>query len=572
MDQDGSSSSVASDASPEDPRGTGNKVCWTDLDRDPPQDDVGGDGQLWEPVIEDDNNNGPTSVVARHKQRNKKSDNDNENSVTRHEVFNSRAEARSNRRIVTTSGVSKRHLNFCDLKRSEREREAMSPRERAGAKLRNRLSLKPNFFESDTDTDTDPNTLNRQYTIPPPQNDEIKFIFGVQAFFSLKFRDLIFWLFKTGFLNVMVVALIFYLFWVNLFTLIIYGVVTRSGAKGHECIDGWDYVGTDGGRSLNWELSFSLSWTSFSTVGFGTVSPAVLAGCYGLRYACAIEAFLGVLYAGFCGAIFFAKFSRLMGRAQVIFSSTLCIQYGNGVGGMKEESLNAKSILAKSKTAFPVLEFRVVNERANERGCEILDATISCLVCVYQASDEVTHDRLRGEDNSFTSNRRLSNEELEFDGTPDEKINLMRQKYHNLTLQTRHHPYFRRIWYLRHVLDATSPLLQREVRKKIKLCGQWPPNFNSHASVRASLVKFHDINVTLNGTSNLNASDVFAQYRYKLRDLHVGWQFAGMMYFHDEGENKKIKVDTSLIHDILPQAGGGQEPIDFGQGENEARK
>jgi len=499
-------------------------------------------------------------------------------------------------------------------------------------RAKRRFAIKAGYH----DNATDESVRNRQYTIPPPEDEGIRLFYGVRSFFAMRFIDLVFWKFKTSFLNVILVFLLIYLIFVNIFTLIIYGVVKQSERNGVECIGGWDYVGTEGGRSLNWELSFSLSWTSFSTVGFGTVSPDTLAGCYGIRYTCAIEAFLGVLYAGFCGAIFFAKFSRLMGRAQVKFSSTLCIQYGSAVRGRHEEGLlgtlrgqKDEGLIAKRqslderKVPFPVLEFRIVNMRANEKGCEILDATISCLSCINEGShpgstprrngtvDESvssTHHDMdantladeppkvnvaknmfqkmstrdifkrderypspssRGDSSAerypIPSSRRDSPSEQTFlfDDGVNEKINLMRQKYQNLDVQTRHHPYFRRVWYIRHQLDASSPLVDPGVKRRIRECGHWPWDLNDHNSVRESLIQFHTIVVTLNGTSNLNASDVFAQYKYKYRDIHVGWQFAGMMYFSSaRGKEKEMKVDTSLIHDILPQAGGGHEPIE----------
>ena len=41
-----------------------------------------------------------------------------------------------------------------------------------------------------------------------------------------------------------------------------------------------------------------------------------------------MEAFLGVLYAGFCGAILFGKVSRAQSRAQVLFSDPIVVRFG----------------------------------------------------------------------------------------------------------------------------------------------------------------------------------------------------------------------------------------------------
>ena len=77
---------------------------------------------------------------------------------------------------------------------------------------------------------------------------------------------------------------------INLFTAAIYEITDLHHNYGHgvNCTNGWDYDGSEGSAKLNWEIAFSLSWTSFSTVGFGTVSPAVNTGCFGLRYMCAL--------------------------------------------------------------------------------------------------------------------------------------------------------------------------------------------------------------------------------------------------------------------------------------------
>uniref|UniRef100_A0A7S4JJR4 Potassium channel domain-containing protein n=1 Tax=Odontella aurita TaxID=265563 RepID=A0A7S4JJR4_9STRA len=585
----------ASIGDPDDSSKKKKGVCSEELvtDRELPQDHASGEGKAREDEDEDVSANGPSAAVARHKQRSKKSETDNVHAVTNHTVFKSKQDARSLRFTVDSERrghvnsarkpiFSRRNLNFNELRRSKVEREAMGPLERAKLRIKRASTAAP------TESETERSINNRQYSIPPLEDEGKSLLFGFRVFFSMRFVDLMFWMFKTSFLNVIIVFLINYLVFINVFTAIIYGVVSQSNRAGVVCIDGWDYDGSGGGRGLNWEISFSLSWTSFSTVGFGTVSPDIVAHCYGLRYACAIEAFLGVIYAGFCGAIFYAKFSRLMGRAQVTFSSTICIQFGAGANKQQEECLSSSRPSKALESPFPVLEFRVVNMRANEKGCEILDATISCLGCVHVADSQqpVLSSPREG---SIKDNERPSSSVIRVAGSSDsdsirrdkqnsgsilcdditgvnEKIGLLKQKYLNLNLQTRHHPYFRRIWYLRHQLDAASPLVANEVKKRIRRCGHWPLELNDYDSVRASLVHFHDIIVTMNGTSNLTASDVFAQYRYKYRDLHVGWQFAGMMYFeHKRGQKeKKMKVDTALIHDILPQTGGGQEPIDIG--------
>jgi hypothetical protein len=55
-------------------------------------------------------------------------------------------------------------------------------------------------------------------------------------------------------------------------------------------------------------------------------------------------------------------------------------------------------------------------------------------------------------------------------------------------------------------------------------------------------------------------------HTYTLEDIYIGWTFALLGYMTKKSEGKeetepKIKVDLGLIHDILPQTGGGSEPL-----------
>jgi len=72
---------------------------------------------------------------------------------------------------------------------------------------------------------------------------------------------------------------------------------------------------------------------------------------------------------------------------------------------------------------------------------------------------------------------------------------------------------------------------------------------------------------------------VFAQKIYSMEDVYVGWQFGQIFYQKDRkwlhrllrsakkkaeegiGNDNIFVLDKELIHDILPQQGGGHEPI-----------
>lgn len=89
--------------------------------------------------------------------------------------------------------------------------------------------------------------------------------------------------------------------------------------------------------------AFALSWTTFTTVGYGMIYTAVGGNfqpngkggkletepheCSWVVMLCTVEAFLGLLYAGMCAAILFGKVNRVQSHANIMFSNSVCLQY-----------------------------------------------------------------------------------------------------------------------------------------------------------------------------------------------------------------------------------------------------
>jgi hypothetical protein len=65
-------------------------------------------------------------------------------------------------------------------------------------------------------------------------------------------------------------ALVFYFVWVGLYAFLIYTITRAHLRVGDECVSDWPHNGDFGDQ---FETAFSLSWRTFSTVGYGTVSP-----------------------------------------------------------------------------------------------------------------------------------------------------------------------------------------------------------------------------------------------------------------------------------------------------------
>eukprot|EP00804_Cyclotella_cryptica_P010372 CCRYP_012260-RA/>CCRYP_012260-RA protein AED:0.11 eAED:0.11 QI:278/1/1/1/0.8/0.5/6/2287/335 len=143
------------------------------------------------------------------------------------------------------------------------------------------------------------------------------------------------WTFHVGFTAVFLTFLIIY-FSITIF----FGVLLlAAGIAQPECITtGGAHFGTNPYTLFN--DAFHLSWTTFTTVGYGngytsTANDLVSAGdgttkaqeCSGVVFLCNSAAFIGLLYAGMCGAILFGKVNRVQSHAKLIFSNAVCLQY-----------------------------------------------------------------------------------------------------------------------------------------------------------------------------------------------------------------------------------------------------
>ena len=130
--------------------------------------------------------------------------------------------------------------------------------------------------------------------------------------------------------------------------------------------------------------------------------------------------------------------------------------------------------------------------------------------------------------------------------------------FSKLLIEASEHPYFRRVWLARHILDETSPLLGPRARRLVKRnAGYWPASLNSYESIKNN-IQFNQILVSLVGISNISGSEVYAQKVYERVDCVVGYQFVNVLY---RGSDNSLKVDLDLLNDVREQNGGGGEPL-----------
>lgn len=360
--------------------------------------------------------------------------------------------------------------------------------------------------------------------------------------------------------------------------------------------------------------------------------------CTGVTILLSLEAYLGMLYAAFSGAIFMAKVARVQCHAHVEFSDPIVIRYGNGVydAADRPDGEDAHQI------PCPVLEFRLVNLMSVIPGGELIDASINIVasVDVDQAADLIgkgpkrrkrgknkkgatrrtipqVRRRLRSMENPLVQDAgneastsgsssspnsfvasfkpdyseaggfaettesdisqmiRISSERYEksrqqvFDEDPTGHL-VPRRTFAKLEVETPDHPFFKRSWLVRHVLDELSPLLCPHARQMVvKNNGFWPPELNSYEGVR-SAVLFDQILVSLSGTSNADANSVYAQHIYEFCDVNVGYTFVNVL-FRDKNDGT-LYVDHRLVNDVVEQDGGGGEPLATREGYNTGRE
>ena len=326
---------------------------------------------------------------------------------------------------------------------------------------------------------------------------------------------------------------------------------------------------------------------------------------------CSLESFIGVLYSGFCGAILFGKVLRIQSHAQVIFSDPIVIRYGGGVEApleLRDDGTEIEeNVAAKKQIPCPVLEFRIVNRLFNDVGGEIMDATLNAVANVDSSDSDpsgreasiLVRDETgtisdtnsetgysetgysdNGSDSGSSRFRRVAgvaghkfldpmhnffggnSDRHTIEEDPSSRL-VNKRIFSKMLIEASEHPFFKRVWLARHVLDDTSPLLSPKARRAIrKNGGFWPAHLNNYEGVRKSL-DFNQILVSLSGVSNVSAADVYAQKIYDVVDVNIGYQFVNLLY--RDGEDGALKVDTTLINDVKEQNGGGGEPLMLGE-------
>lgn len=394
---------------------------------------------------------------------------------------------------------------------------------------------------------------------------------GVGITHNQRLAQYLHWMFRVNFAFLFALScLVFFAL-----TLIFAGFIMAAGRIDAKCVQiGGAPIGMNSAAFVD---AFALSWTTFSTVGYGSTYPSLgwqnnsPSNCVFITAICSFEAFIGVLYSGFCGALLFGKVLRIQSHAQVIFSDPIVIRYGSGVertpdvaeddkedhaGGAFMQNRGGSARRNNFHIPCPVLEFRIANRLYNDVGGEIMDATLHAVANVDAGDSDLsltnntesTRSRFETGSNTDTASERdydngsdlgltslhasrhvskfmnsmavfsgRSKQQQTIDEDPSARL-VGKRIFSKMHIEASEHPFFKRVWLACHVLDESSPLLTQKTRRAIRRNGGfWPPHLNSYEAVRNSL-RFNQILVSLNGVSNVSAADVYAQRIYDFAD------------------------------------------------------
>ena len=130
--------------------------------------------------------------------------------------------------------------------------------------------------------------------------------------------------------------------------------------------------------------------------GYGVIYPSTGANNFFVPHECvavgvigSLEAYLGLLYVGFCAAILFGKVTRAQSHAQVLFSDPIVVRFGReelvgknesveiteekeeekddeeAGGGVSSVAINENKKEEEKNIPCPSLEFRLMNRLHN---------------------------------------------------------------------------------------------------------------------------------------------------------------------------------------------------------------
>ncbi len=219
--------------------------------------------------------------------------------------------------------------------------------------------------------------------------------------------DLIHWMLSSKFSSFTVFISIVFILLTFIFALIIMAIAQAEP----KCVTSTVFY-TNNGFEAGFNDALSLSWTTFTTVGYGVISPSTSAsfqndmdrfdksgGCVMMSVLLSFESLVGILFVSYAGAIMYVKLIQFQSNAQVAFSSVLLVKYGRGVDAedvdddmsVSTENGETELQMAQKMVPFPVLVFRMVNLLNSTKNGEIVDAQVNTVATVNLKNAVMRH-------------------------------------------------------------------------------------------------------------------------------------------------------------------------------------
>jgi len=327
-----------------------------------------------------------------------------------------------------------------------------------------------------------------------------------------------YWMFSTQFSYLFLYFFMVYYVIIILFTLIIMFVNTMDDPCCQNIPE--NYL-VNGPIFVN---AFALSWTTFSTVGYGNVWPGLVDktcnSCVGIQFFLIIEVFCGVLFAGTCGAIMFGKVERILSQGQIKFSKAIVIRYGSGL------KYGVNDADDDTNKQCPVLEFRMMNLlHAYKDDGEKIDNIVSSIASIQL---------------------------LDKPNVSKESSNVPKRMFKDMKLTNPEHPFLKYAWTIVHVLDQKSPLLKPSMTNHLEANnGKWPVEYCNIEKIKKNL-DFCQILVKYSGKSRITGSEVFAKTVYCPDDVLIGYKFVNLL---DKRKKESVKFNADYFDHVIEQDG-----------------
>lgn len=212
-------------------------------------------------------------------------------------------------------------------------------------------------------------------------------------------NDIVYWSFTSSFWKFAVASIFSFFALCVIFALLVLACVARAPDCLSPSLEGLPFT-----EQMN--DAIHLSWTTFTTVGYGLIAPATgghepflndadffdeEGRCLLVNFLLSFESLIGVLFVGFCSAILFGKITSFQSNARVTFSDVMVISFGmkefieddESVDGSVGEDENQVPQAPKmERIVCPTIRFRIVNQLHSNRSGEIIDASLNTVATV----------------------------------------------------------------------------------------------------------------------------------------------------------------------------------------------